>query len=234
MDVVNIAIVDDEMLFRKGLRLILDGYDGLSVTLEAETGSDLLEKLKNSNKLPDVLLLDLKMQEMTGVEVAKIVRVDFPQISIIVLSTHFSRAFIINMIELSAVAYLPKNAQPDEVAHTIKEVYKKGFHYNDEVLSIIRENIISKKKSKIEFSPQLSNREREILQLICEQYSATEIAEKLFISSRTVDGHRNNLLLKLDCKNVAGLVVFALQHQLVDMPLLAYQKNSRTKPEQPL
>lgn len=220
MKTISIAIADDEALFRKGMRLILNSYQNLNVSLEAENGADLLEKLTNSESLPDILLLDLKMPEMNGIEVAKILQKKYPKLKTIVISTHFSRAFIINMVELSAVAYLPKNSQPDEVVETIKAVYEKGFHYNTQVLEIIRENIISKKKPKARFLTELTNREKEVLQLICEQYTAPEIAEKLFISPRTVDGHRNNLLLKLNCKNVAGLVVYVLQNQLLDIPLL--------------
>ncbi|MDG1331024.1 MAG: response regulator transcription factor [Crocinitomicaceae bacterium] len=216
---IQLAITDDELLFRKGMKLLLNGYEGINVSMESENGLDLINQLKNATELPDILLLDLKMPEMNGIEVAKVIRQDFPEVKIIVLSTHFSRAFVINMIELSAVAYLPKNSQPATVVETIRAVHSKGFHYGDEVMEIIRENLISKKKEKIEFSTQLSKRETEVLQLICEQYSAPEIAEKLFISPRTVDGHRNNLLLKLDCKNVAGLVVLALQKELVDIPL---------------
>ncbi len=214
---ISIAIADDEALFRKGMKLLLNGYKGIQVDLEAENGVDLLHKLKNSEKLPHILLLDLKMPEMNGIEVAKVIRTDYPNVKIIVLSTHFSRAFIINMIELSAVAYLPKNSQPQEVAETIQSVYSKGFHYNNEVMAIIRENIMLKQKPKAQFSFDLTTREVEILQLICEQYTAPEIAEKLFISPRTVDGHRNNLLSKLNCKNVAGLVVFALQNEIVQI-----------------
>lgn len=219
MENIEIAIADDEILFRKGMKLILNGYEGINVGLEAVNGLDLLEQLRNATELPDILLLDLKMPEMNGIEVAKIICEEFPDVKIIVLSTHFSRAFVINMIELSAVAYLPKNSQPNTVAETIRAVYEKGFHYTDEVLAIIRENLLIKKKPKMSFSLQLSNRETEVLQLICEQYNAPEIAEKLFISPRTVDGHRNNLLLKMDCKNVAGLVVMALQQGLVNIPL---------------
>lgn len=219
MEVIKVAIADDEALFRKGMKLILDSYQWLQVDLEAENGVDLLEQLKLSKNLPDILLLDLKMPEMNGIEAAKILQKEYPSIKTIVLSTHFSRAFIINMIELSAVAYLPKNSLPKEVVETIKAVYANGFYYNTEVLGIIRENIISKKKPKANFSLDLTVREKEVLQLICEQYSAPEIAEKLFISPRTVDGHRNNLLLKLNCKNVAGLVVVALQHHIVEIPL---------------
>ncbi|MDC8003609.1 response regulator transcription factor [Aureisphaera galaxeae] len=215
MENIRIAIADDEALFRKGMKLILNGYPGMQVDIEAENGVDLLHKLKLAAMLPDILLLDLKMPEMNGIEVAKVIRTEYPSVKIIVLSTHFSRAFIINMIELSAVAYLPKNSQPQEVAETIEQVHSKGFHYNNEVMAIIRQNIISKQKPKAHFSFDLTPREVEILQLICEQYTAPEIAEKLFISPRTVDGHRNNLLSKLNCKNVAGLVVFALQNEIV-------------------
>lgn len=219
MKKISIAIADDEALFLKGMKFILNSYDNLEVILEAVNGMDLLDKLAVMKKLPDVLLLDLKMPKMNGIEAAKVLQKEYPDLKTIVLSTHFSRAFIINMIELSAVAYLPKNSQPSEVVETIEAVYENGFYYNREVLSIIRENLISKKKPKAQFSIELTSREKEILQLICEQYTAPEIAEKLFISPRTVDGHRNNLLLKLDCRNVAGLVVFALLHEVVTIPL---------------
>jgi DNA-binding NarL/FixJ family response regulator len=220
MKTISIAIADDETLFRKGMSLLLNGHDNLQVDLEAGNGVDLLEKLAAVETLPDVLLLDLKMPKMNGIEAAKFIQKKYSGLKIIVISTHFSRAFIINMIELSAVAYLPKNSQPEEVVETIEAVYEKGFHYNAEVMAIIRENIISKKKPKAQFSAELTNREKEVLQLICEQYTAPEIAEKLFISARTVDGHRNNLLSKLECKKVAGLVVYVLQNQLIEIPLL--------------
>lgn len=217
MNLITVAIADDEALFRRGMKLILNTYEDLEVMLEAENGVDLLRKLKLLNDLPDVLLLDLKMPEMNGIEVAKIIRADYPTLKIIVLSTHFSRAFIINMIELGAASYLPKNSEPEEVVETIRAVYSKGFHYNNQVLGVIRENMVSKTKHKASFSFDLTVREKEILQLICEQYTTPEIGEKLFISPRTVDGHRNNLLSKLGCKNVAGLVAFAIQNQVVDI-----------------
>ena len=122
METIHIAIADDEALFRKGMRLILEKNEGLKVIIEAEHGVDLLDQLKTVEQLPDILLLDLKMPVMTGVEVAKILRQDYPDIKIIVISTHYSRAFIINMIELSAVAYLPKNSQPKDVLETIRAV----------------------------------------------------------------------------------------------------------------
>ncbi|MDF1696622.1 MAG: response regulator transcription factor [Saprospiraceae bacterium] len=212
---ISIAIADDESLFRKGMKMILNSYDNLTVNIEAEDGEDIVQQLEATDSLPDVLLLDLKMPKMNGIEAAKIIRANFPTVKIIVLSTHFSRAFVTNMLEIGASSYLPKNSEPEEVAVTIEAVFDKGFHYNNEVMEIIRENMMSKNIPRASFNVELTSREKEILQLICEQYTTPEIAKKLFISPRTVDGHRNNLLAKLDCKNIAGLVVFAMQNEIV-------------------
>jgi len=215
MEIINIAIADDEALFRKGMKLILDSYKNLEVVLEAENGEDLLLKLEGLENSPQILLLDLKMPKMNGIEVAKVLKEKHAELKIVVLSTHFSRAFIINMIELGAASYLPKNSEPEEVVETIQAVAAKGFHYNSQVMAFIWENMTAKTKAKAQLSVELTSREKEILQLICEQYTTPEIGAKLFISPRTVDGHRNNLLAKLNCKNIAGLVVFALQNQIV-------------------
>lgn len=214
---IHLALADDEALFRKGMKLLLEDYEGISVVLEAQDGEQLLQQLQQATTLPDVLLLDMKMPNLNGVETAKVLQENFPSIKIIVLSTYFSKAFIVNMIELGAGAYLPKNANPDEVVATIREVHNNGFSYNQAVLEVIRDNMLQKSKPKmpLSFGVEITSREKEILQLICEEYTTGEIAEKLFISPRTVDGHRNNLLEKLGCKNVAGLVVYAIQHQLV-------------------
>lgn len=214
---IQLALADDEALFRKGMKLLLEDYEGISVVLEAQDGEQLLQQLRQAPTLPDVILLDMKMPNLNGVETAKVLQEKFPSIKIIVLSTYFSKAFIVNMIELGAGAYLPKNATPDEVVATIREVHNNGFSYNQAVLEVIRDNMLQKSKPKmpLSFGVDITSREKEILQLICEEYTTGEIAEKLFISPRTVDGHRNNLLEKLGCKNVAGLVVYAIQHQLV-------------------
>ena len=216
MDVL-IAIADDEALFRRGMRLILEDYPGLKVVLEAENGQELLDKIRASDELPDVLLLDLKMPVMGGIEAAEVIRREFPSILIIVISSHFSKAFIINMIEIGASAYLGKNTAPDEVVETIRMVREKGFYYNTSVMAIIRENIMAPAQGKYsrDLQVEITSREKEVLQLICEEYTTQEIADRLFLSVRTVDGHRNNLLSKLGCRNTAGLVVYALQHGLV-------------------
>lgn len=214
---IHLAIADDEALFRRGMRLILQDYADLHIVLEAENGEDLLAKIRASDELPDVLLLDLKMPGMSGIEAAEIIRQEFPSILIVVVSSHVSKAFILNMIEMGAAAYLGKNAHPDEVVETIRMVREKGFYYNAAVMETIRENMMGKStiKPQRSFQVELTSREKEVLQLICEECTTQEIADKLFISSRTVEGHRNNLLSKLGCRNTAGLVVYAVQSGLV-------------------
>ena len=217
MDIIKLAIADDEALFRKGIKVLLEDNEDLRVIMEAENGQDLLDKLSSCNDFPEVLLLDLQMPILDGIETAKILQERYPDLKIIVLSSHFSKAFVLNMIELGAASYLPKNSDPDEVANTIRSVAQKGFYYNQKVLEVIRENIMNKtlQKPKASLKIELTRREEEILQLICEQFTTSEIAQKLYISPRTVDGHRNNLLGKLGCRNTAGLVVYALENKIV-------------------
>ena len=214
---IHIALADDEALFRRGMRLILEDYADMEVIIEAENGDDLLAKIRASPDLPDVLLLDLKMPVMSGIEAAKTIREQFPSIYFIILSSHVNPAFILNMIEIGAASYLGKNAHPDGVVETIRSVREKGFCYNETVMQVIRDNLTGKTavKQSSSFDQVLTNREMEVLLLICNQFTTPEIADKLFLSTRTVDGHRNNMLSKLGCRNTAGLVVYAIQHGLV-------------------
>lgn len=215
---IQIAIADDEALFRRGVRLILSDYPDLDVLFEAENGEDLLTKIRQAPDPPDVLLLDLKMPVMGGIEAARIIREQFPSIHIVVLSSHISKAFILNMIEIGAAGYLGKNAHPDEVAETIRQVNERGFYYNAMVMEVIRDSMTGKAIPKpLDAHIELTAREREVLQLICEELTTQEIGERLFISARTAEGHRNNLLSKLGCRNAAGLVVYAIQHGLVTL-----------------
>ncbi len=217
---INIAIADDEALFRRGMRLILEDYDDLHVQFEAENGEDLLAKIRAATDPPDVLLLDLKMPVMSGIEAAKIIREQFPSIQIVILSSHISKPFILNMIEIGAASYLGKNAHPEEVVETIRQVRERGFYYNAMVMNVIHESMTDKAPPKpTEMEMELTAREREVLQLICEELTTQEIGEKLYISARTAEGHRNNLLSKLNCRNAAGLVVYAIQHGLVDLSM---------------
>ena len=213
--VIKIALVDDEVLFRKGIAFLLQREANIEIVFESSNGEELISKLEENDNTPDIIIMDLKMPVLNGVEATKIIRKSFPQIKIIALTSYDSKSFIANMIQVGAVAYLIKNITPKDLIKTINEVYAKGFYYNESVLKTIQETIVSSKNSKGSLETSfLSPREIEILQLICQQKTTTEIAEHLFLSPRTVEGHRNNLLLKTESRNIAGLVVYAIQNEI--------------------
>jgi DNA-binding NarL/FixJ family response regulator len=219
-DQIKLALADDELLFRQGLRAILGREKEFDVLFDATDGKDLMEQLRACEVKPEVILTDLKMPELNGVEATKLIHKEFPDIKIIALTSYFSKPFIVNMISIGAVAYLAKNSSPKLMVKTIKEVHEKGFYYDSQVLKFIQEGLLnpSEKKLKSNFdTTYFTKREKEVLELICKQHTTNEIAEALFISPRTVEGHRNNLLLKTESKNIAGLVVYAIQHKIVDL-----------------
>jgi len=217
---VKIAIADDEQLFRAGIKFLLEKVSDFEILFEAENGQELIDRIAASEEIPDIILMDLKMPVLNGVETTKVIHKEYPDLKIIALTSYGGKSFIINMIDVGASSYLLKNASPKTVIYTINEVYDKGFHYNEEVMKMIHENLISANGKKIRSDLDkklLSKRELEVLELICSEYTTSEIAEKLFISPRTVDGHRNNLLLKTGSKNVAGLVIYGIQKKLVEL-----------------
>lgn len=212
---IKIALVDDEVLFRKGISFLLQREDNMDIIFEASNGEELLTNLENSVVKPDIIMMDLKMPVLNGVEATKIIRKSFPDIKIIALTSYDTKSFIANMIQVGAVAYLIKNTTPKDLIHTINQVAIKGFYYSENVLKTVQETIVSTKNSKGALETSfLSPREIEILQLICLQKTTTEIAEHLYLSPRTVEGHRNNLLLKTESRNIAGLVVYAIQNEI--------------------
>lgn len=218
--IIKIAIADDEALFRAGMSFILTRVKNFEIIFEAENGSDLIEKLKVAPEKPDVILMDLKMPLLNGVESTKLLQKEHPEIKVIAVTSYDGKSFITNMIDVGASSYLLKNTSPKIVVHTINEVYDKGFYYDERVLKIIHENLLSAKSKRIKSDLDnnlLTKREKEILELICNQYTTNEIADKLFISPRTVEGHRNNLLLKTESKNVAGLVIYGIQKKLIEL-----------------
>jgi DNA-binding NarL/FixJ family response regulator len=217
---VKIVLADDEVLFRKGISFLLSREPNIDVIFEASNGVELIDFLTGNNTKPDIIIMDLKMPLLNGIEATKIIHKDFSYIKIIALTSYDSKSFISNMIDVGAVSYLVKNATPPELFFTINEVATKGFYYSDYVMNSIQKDLDSNKKSKSSFDTSfITSRELEILQLICQQKSTIEIGEKLFISPRTVEGHRNNLLLKTESKNIAGLVVYAIQNSIISLEI---------------
>jgi DNA-binding NarL/FixJ family response regulator len=217
MDTIKILLADDEPLFRSGISFILQRETDIDVVHEASNGQEAVTYLRETPLKPDIIIIDLKMPELNGVEASKIIYEEFPDIKIVALTSYDTKLFIANMVNIGAAAYLVKNTTPQELLTTIREVNKKGFYYNDKVLAIIKENINLLKVNKFDFDDPLTGREREILRLICMQYSTKEIADMLFINYRTVEGHRNNILVKTQSKNMAGMVIYALKKEILTL-----------------
>lgn len=214
-------IAEDQLLFRKALIQLLHSLGNIKVTGEFSNGKELLAALEDTAELPEVVLLDLNMEELNGVETTKRLREDFPDIKIVVLSLYYEAPIIVKMVQLGVNAYLPKNCEPGEVKETILKVVENDFYFNQAVLGAIRSGMMHPEtgKTKIPFEDTnpLTKREQEVLRLICLQYTTTEIADKLFVSKRTVDGHRNKLLEKTASKNAAGLVLYAVKNKMIDL-----------------
>jgi DNA-binding NarL/FixJ family response regulator len=207
---ITFVLVDDEILIRKGIKAILEQEDIFEVIFEAANGLELLEFLNTNSNIPDIVLTDIRMPGLNGVEATKIITSQFPNIKIIALSSYDSPIFVKNILDVGAVGHISKSVPPEELLQKIKLIVENGFYFKESMLKTIKNEV---KNNKTFFDTDLfTSRELDVLKLICKQLSATEIAEKLCISSRTVDGHRNNLLLKTESKNITGLVVFAIKN----------------------
>jgi len=214
---MNIAIADDQKLFRKGMVALIGSFDEMSLVFEAENGRVLLDLVDAAIVKPDIILLDLQMPVLNGLETLKILKESYSEIKVVVLSVHEAENFILATIQAGANGYLAKNAEPEEVEIAIREVFKNDFYFTPAMLEVMRKGLLRKTVASLENEDSLSPREIEVLKLICKQFSSNEIAEKLFISNRTVEGHRNNLLIKTQSRNTAGLVLYALKHKLIDI-----------------
>lgn len=213
---IHIAIADDQLLFRKGMIALLKEFAGVKVLFEADNGLHLLEQLRRQTERTDVILLDLSMPEMNGIEAMKVLKDEFPQIKVIILTVYNEDKFIITAVELGANGYLVKNAEPAEVEKSIRTVMSHDFYFDDATLEAMKKGLFtSRQKVSLNIISELTQREKQVLEMICRECTTSEIAAQLFISERTVDGHRNNLLAKTGCRNTAGLVLFAVKHNLV-------------------
>lgn len=222
MYVLKLAIVDDHMLFRQGLIQILKKFDKYEVVLEASSGEELLAKL--AFQKPDVILLDLKMKGMSGQEASVIIREDFPEIKIIILSMNYSHDYIRQMMKIGVHGYLPKDIDQKKMIEAIDQVYYKGHYMDEEIAAVLREAIQSAERKNLRKNTfleseniSLTEREMDVLKLICKGQNTQQIADELFISYRTVEGHRKNLLLKTGLNNSVSLVVFAVKNGLIEM-----------------
>ncbi|AMR27763.1 hypothetical protein A0257_12105 [Hymenobacter psoromatis] len=217
---IQIALLDDHQLFRQGLRYILQALPFVEEVVEASEFDELLTLCRQ--RVPDILLLDLQMPNIDGTEAARQLLLEFPDLRIIVLSMFSADKYISQMMKLGARSYLPKDADQDQLRATIEEVLATGYSFTPRISRALIRGVQHPERTPTPAQPdlvQLTTREREVLNLICQGCTASDIAGKLFISKRTAEGHRQKLLEKTHAPNAAGLVVFAVRHGLLDGPV---------------
>jgi DNA-binding NarL/FixJ family response regulator len=202
---IHIAIADDYQLFRDGLKLLLPHEEKIQVIWTAQNGKQVLSEMQTQQ--PDILLLDIQMPELNGIDVLQEVAKKYPRVKVIMLSMYVEKVYIEKVFQLGAAGYLLKNAGNEELVHAIKMVYDGHKYFAPEITQALMNN-----KEEI----RLTKREEEVLILIAKEMSNPDIAAKLFLSVETVNSHRKNLMRKLDVKNTAGLVKYAIQHKLID------------------
>lgn len=216
MKEIHILIADDHKMFREGVTELLDKEAFLHVVGGAGSESEVLSTM--STHPVDVILMDIDMGETNGIDLTAKIIAKYPEVKVLALSMHGDKNYVIKMLEAGATGYILKNSGKEEMLNAIQTVANGNTYFSNQVSSQLVEHLINPdaaKKNKPQGTP-LTDRELEVLKLIAEEYSNPEIAEKLFISIRTVDTHRRNLLDKLGARNTAGLVKYAIQYGLLD------------------
>ncbi|MCX6330424.1 MAG: response regulator transcription factor [Bacteroidia bacterium] len=213
MEKIQIIIADDHQLFRNGLKILLNSFPEFEVAGEAANGEEFLKLLKTVRA--DIALMDIKMPEMDGIEATRRGMKLCPGINIIALSMYGEEEYYYKMVDAGAKGFLLKDSDISEVKEAILTIAKGGSFFSQELLYHVIQKI--KHREQESKSANLSKREKEILIKICEGFSNQEIAEALFISKRTVDKHRANLLGKTNSKNTASLILFAIRNKLIEI-----------------
>lgn len=217
MEQIRVAIADDHQIFRKGVILSMRGYTNIQFVFEANNGEELLQKMKEQEE-PDVILCDLKMPVKDGIDTTKQITKDYPKVRVIILTMYEDERFVGHLMDCGAAGYLLKSTEPSEIKSAIQDVMRTGFYLNPFVNKVL----IKKNYGKQKFNPSLSTeiivteREKEVLTLVCMEFTASEIALKMDISSRTVEAIKDRLMERFGVKNSVGLVFYAMKNQLID------------------
>lgn len=213
---IKVAIVDDHKMFRDGVTAILNDYKDVTVVWSASNTQETLAAIEK--EVPDVILMDITLGEESGITLTKVLLEDNSNLKILAISMHQEDTYIVKILELGAKGYLLKDSGGEEMLNAINTVHNGGTYYSNHVSQVLIGHITkgTSPKDKSKAIP-LTKREQEILTLIAQEYSNPEIAKELFISIRTVDTHRRNLLDKLQAKNTAGLVKHAIKFGLIEV-----------------
>lgn len=215
MKTIKLAIADDYKIYREGIKIGLAKDDRIEVLFEADNGEELLAKIKECE--PDVIIMDLKMPLLDGLEATKYIREHYPAIKVLVVTMYEDEKFIIHLMEHGANGYLVKNSEPEEIHKAIYSVFETGYYFNDLLNKALLKKLTIRQNIKPTFNNDVdfTERELEVLRLICEEKTAAEIGKEIYLSPRSVEGIRQRLIEKVGVRNSAGLVMFAVKHGIV-------------------
>ncbi|MCC6815434.1 MAG: response regulator transcription factor [Saprospiraceae bacterium] len=214
---IKVCIADDHAMFVDGIESILKMEAGIQLTDKCYSGSEVEDMVARNS--PDVLLLDINLPEINGIDLSKTITASFPQTKILVLSMYNEESFVTEVLKNGAKGYILKNTDRTELVKAIETLAIGESYYSKEVTDVLMNKILKKspaKKSNSFLVPKISRREKEILALIVKEHTTQEIADTLFISQKTVESHRSNLISKLNVRNTAGLVRATIEHRLLD------------------
>ncbi len=213
---VKVAIADDHKLFRKGVILSMRPYTNIKFVMEADNGEELLAKIPEFQ--PDVVLCDLKMPGKDGIDATKLITKNHPHIRVIILTMYEDERFVGHLMDCGAAGYLLKSTDPAEIKKAIIDVMRTGFFLNPFVNKVLLKKNYAKQKFNPNLSSEivLSEREKEVLTLVCMEFTATEISTKMNISPRTVESIKDRLMERFGVKNSVGLVFYAMKNNLLD------------------
>jgi DNA-binding NarL/FixJ family response regulator len=208
---INVGLVDDHLLFIKSLALMVNSFTGFEVILTAGNGKELQEKLSSRATLPDIMLIDVEMPVMNGLETARWLKQTHPAIRLVALSMNAQEQIIINMIKAGCCSYLLKETEPEELERALREVYAKNY-YNSELSHTHLATLMTNHEGEL-----LNEKERDFLQLACSELTYRQIASKLNLTERTIDGYREVVFNKLNVHSRTGMVLEALRRGLVKL-----------------
>ena len=215
MEKINIFLVDDHKLFREGLKLLLRNLEEVNEIWEAANGQEFIDRL--TDKHPDLVLMDIEMPLLNGIDATMMALAKYPDLKIIALSMYGDEEYFQRIIDAGACGFLLKNSDFSEVKRAVTNVLQGNNYFTEEILYKFVNRFKSKQLNPSEIEVTLSDREKEVMILICKGLSNQEIANQLFISKRTVDHHRASLMTKTNTNNAASLVVYAVKHKLVEI-----------------
>jgi DNA-binding NarL/FixJ family response regulator len=214
--VIKVALADDHKIFRDGIKMALKGKEYLKILWEAEDGRDLMHKMEI--KKPDVLLMDIRMPEVDGVNAIGMIRKEYSDVKIIVLTMYDDQEMITKMMEMGANAYLTKTSDPDEIYQAILTCMNDDFYFNDLVNKAVLSKLQTKKQVR-QFYPnpiKFSEKEIRILKLLAEDKTTEEISKEVFLSPRTIETIRQNMKSKVGARTIAGLIMYGMRNKLID------------------